>query len=108
MKTIILLFTLIGCAFSTFAVELQLHTEDYYNPLAGMYSQHVYITSMEDHVTLKNVSINRGNCRIGTPPQQYLRTLNFGQKIMVTPIVGCSIIEIKVVTDKGTETYSTQ
>lgn len=107
MKRILLL--LLCCAITpVYAVNLQVQIQDYYNPLAQANGQHVFITSKEDNVKINNVVINRGNCRIGTPARNYRVTLGFGQKIRVTPLVGCTVMEIKIDTDKGSETYSVQ
>ncbi|OCG34215.1 MULTISPECIES: hypothetical protein [unclassified Gilliamella] len=106
MKKILLLLILVGSTFNSFAVQLKVNVQNYYNSLAGMYSQHVYITSMENSVAIKGVTINKGNCRIGTSPREYRVTLKYGQRVRVTPIIGCSVLEVKVVTNKGTKTYS--
>ncbi|MWP61958.1 hypothetical protein [Gilliamella sp. Pas-s25] len=77
----------------------------YYNERFDSYVQQTFITSKENSLKINKVTINRNNCEIISPSENYLVELKFGEKVKVTPKLGCDILEVTIDTNKGTETY---
>lgn len=59
----------------------------------------IQITGKTDHVVIKGIIANRGNCRISSSVS-LPATLAFGQRLDI-PTSGCNVIEVAVDTDQG-------
>lgn len=67
----------------------------------------VDITAIVDSVEVQDVIGNRGNCKMPTFDQsEFPKNLHFGEKRTVRFANGCNLIEIEVVTDKGSFTFN--
>ena len=65
---------------------------------------YVHFRSREDSITIRDIRVNRGNCK---SPQHFQLplTLKFGQRLSLI-YVTCKPIEVDVSTDKGDYTFS--
>jgi hypothetical protein len=61
------------------------------------------LTGRADTVTIKNVVVNRGNCK-GQWPPRLPQTLKFGETHLYDEYL-CDPIEVEVTTDKGSSTF---
>jgi hypothetical protein len=82
------------------------------NQIFGIKYVEVKVTSIADEVVVKNIVVNRGNCKIENI--NYIRggakipkKLKFGESVSVTFSGPCTAAQVDVVTDKGdwTMTY---
>jgi len=60
-------------------------------------------TSHVDNLTIKNVIVNRGNCKTQQSSGRLPQVIQFGQKYMAT--VYCNPIEVQVTSDQGVSTF---
>lgn len=113
MKKIALTIALTGllsaCGSSKPNVDIK--TYDKVNPVFGIKYVLVKVTATDDSVTVKNIVVNRGNCKIenkdfddGKPilPKQ----LKFGQSVSVSFSGPCEAAQVDVVTNNGSWTMS--
>lgn len=69
----------------------------------------LYITSITDKITIKDVTVNRGNCQgINYAKSKLPKVLKYGQQIDYTIMAGCKVKEIKVITNMGERTFNVQ
>jgi hypothetical protein len=67
----------------------------------------LYILSTADHIEIRNLKVNGGNCNYFTDRQFYLpMVLKFGQQLMVILRSSCHVLEAEIETDQGSQTYS--
>ena len=67
----------------------------------------VYITSITDQITIKDVTVNRGNCQGTSYAKSKLpKVLKYGQQADFGLIAGCNVKEIKVITNMGERTFN--
>lgn len=89
---------------------LELNIEKIPNPLGKTLLPPVpvvYITSITDQITIKDVVVNRGNCQGTSYAKSKLpKMLKYGQKTDFGLVAGCEVKEIKVITNIGERTYS--
>lgn len=81
---------------------------------AGTRFVNVIVTALDNNLTVKNIDVNRGNCRIDN--QKYLYssnketilpvTLHYGQVVSVNFYNDCVASEVVVTTDKGAWRYT--
>lgn len=108
MKTKLIAFAAaamaIGCSDSTPNVDLE--TRDKVNPLFGIPYVLVKVRALEDNVTVEDLIVNRGNCKIentdflgGRPVLP--KKLKFGESVSVSFSGPCEASQVDVVTNKG-------
>jgi hypothetical protein len=69
----------------------------------------VYITSITDQITIKDVTVNRGNCQGTSYAKSKLpKVLKYGQQADFGLMAGCKVKEIKVITNMGERTFNVQ
>lgn len=68
--------------------------------------QRVYVTSLDDSITVKQVVINRGNCSINRYLPQVPVRLGYSQSVYAVTSPVCDILEVKVMTNKGDVVYN--
>lgn len=62
----------------------------------------VDVVAITDGVEVKNVTGNRGNCRMTAHRQsEFPQKLKFGQKAVAGFLATCNLVEVEVITDKG-------
>lgn len=113
MKKIAVVFALFvvlaGCGESKPAVEIE--TFNKVNPLFNVKYVQVKIKSIVDEVVIKDVTVNRGNCKIenrnvlsGKPI--FPAKLKFGESVSVSFTAPCEATEVSVDTSDGGWTVS--
>lgn len=105
MKKFIITTLLLFSSHAFTLPNLVVEKNGYYNERIDGFVQQAFITSRENSIKIDRVIINRNNCEIISPSQNYLVELKFGEKVKVTPKLGCDILEITIDTNKGSETY---
>ena len=86
---------------------IKLSVEDYYNQLFHVSYPKIYITSLEDKLTIKNVIVNKGHCKLlsGYPIKNlFPKTLQYSERVEIPLSPRCNVIRIDVVTNQGTWT----
>ena len=69
----------------------------------------LYITAITDQITIKDVTVNRGNCQGTSYAKSKLpKVLKYGQQADFGLVSGCKVKEIKVITNMGERTFSVQ
>lgn len=67
----------------------------------------VEVTAIVDSVEVQDVIGNRGNCKMTSVRQaEFPRNLQFGEKATAGFTAGCNLIQIDVVTDRGTFSFN--
>jgi hypothetical protein len=67
----------------------------------------LYILSTADHIEIRSLKVNGGNCDYFTDRQFYLPiALTFGQQVVVILRSSCHVLEAEIDTDQGSQTYS--
>jgi hypothetical protein len=67
----------------------------------------LYILGNADHIEIRSLKVNGGNCNYLTDRQFYLPiALKFGQQLMVILRSSCHVLEAEIDTDQGSQTYS--
>lgn len=70
-------------------------------------SQNVDVTAIVDSVEVQEVIGNRGNCKMTSVHQaNFPRSLQYGESVTAGFIAGCRLIQVDVVTDKGTFSFT--
>lgn len=92
---------------------IKVETSDYVHPAGTRYAT-VVVTSLDDSVKVKNIDVNRGNCRIDN--KKFMSsvnnetilpiTLRYGQSVKVNFYNECVASEVVVTTDKGAWRYT--
>lgn len=113
MKKMAVIFALtgllIGCGKSEPNVDIE--TYDKVNQLFGINYVEVKVKAISDEVTVEDIIVNRGNCKIenknifnGKPilPKQ----LKFGESVSVSFSGPCEAAQVDVVTNNGSWTVS--
>lgn len=113
MKKMVVIFALtgllIGCGESEPNVDIE--TYDKVNQIFGIKYVEVKVKAISDEVTVEDVIVNRGNCKIenknffnGKPilPKQ----LKFGESVSVSFSGPCEAAQVDVVTNDGSWTVS--
>lgn len=68
----------------------------------------VEVTAIVDSVEVQDVVGNRGNCKMTSVRQaEFPRSLQFGEKATAGFTANCNLIQVDVVTDKGTFSFNT-
>jgi hypothetical protein len=94
---------LIGIGGTEPQVKVETYNRD--NPTLGIGIKYVEVTvtSTADEITIKDIIVNRGNCKV---EKRYLpKTLKFGGSISVSSF-SCVAAQVEVVTDKGYWTWT--
>lgn len=100
-----------GCLDSKPNVDIE--TRDKVNPLFGIAYVQVKAKALEDNVTVEDIIVSRGNCKIenvgllsGKPILP--KTLKFGESVSVAFSGPCEASQVDVITNKGrcTQSYS--
>lgn len=99
---------LIGCGESKPNVDIE--TYDKVNQLFGIKYVEVKVKSISDEVTVEDVIVNRGNCKI---EKNFLngksilpKQLKFGESVSVSFSGPCEAVQVDVVTNDGSWTVS--
>ena len=71
--------------------------------IASGYLAKLTITSREDCIKIKDISVNRGNCKMGMPHPWPNKTFKFGDWGYI--LASCDPIEAAVSTDRGVFVY---
>lgn len=89
-------------------IPVKVETSNHVHPAGTRYAT-VVVTARDDTVTVKNIDVNRGHCRIDN--QKYLysskkdtilpATLQYGESVKVNFYNNCVASEVVVTTDKG-------
>lgn len=98
-KILVLIFALF--AFSAQSAQSPIQLGKGYN--VNQHGTNVYLTATTDSVVIKQVVVNRGNCKTfpgGLVAQLPVR-LKYGEQFYMLTPPGCNVIEVQVVTDKG-------
>jgi hypothetical protein len=93
------LVLLSGCGNSEPTLDVTISPSPHYS---GQYI--VTAAVVTDEIVIKQVSINRGNCKSGSPIQSP-KTLKFGQTLD-TYVTSCKVKEITYETSMGEETFT--
>ncbi|WP_275378867.1 hypothetical protein [Xenorhabdus bovienii] len=105
-----LLAVLLTASNPLFAEQLlpvKVETLNQVHPAGTRYAT-VIVTARDDSVTVKNINVNRGNCRIDNYKSPFSTketilpaTLHYGQSVKVSFYNDCIASEVDVTTDKG-------
>lgn len=105
-----LLAVLLTASIPSFAgqsLPVKVETLNQMHPAGTRYAT-VIVTARDDIVTIKNIIVNRGNCRINNYKSPFSTketilpaTLQYGQSVKVSFYNNCIAYEVKVETDKG-------
>lgn len=76
------------------------------NPNYNFPELKVKITATTDKTEVKDVVVNRGNCRVDkkyaiTGRDMLPKTLKYGESITLFVLSSCSVLQVDVITDKG-------
>lgn len=98
-----------GCLDSTPNVDLE--TQNKVNPVFGISYVLVKVKALEDNVTVEDLIVNRGNCKIENTDFLSSRPilpkkLKFGESVSVSFSGPCEASQVDVVTNKGRWTLS--
>lgn len=93
--------------------DIKVETFNKVHPAGTRYAT-VVVTARDDSVTVKNIVVNRGNCRIANQKFPFTTnketilpaTLRYGQSIEVSFYNNCVSSEVNVTTDKGGWQYT--
>jgi hypothetical protein len=83
---------------------IKISLENFYNQFIKMSYPKVHITSIEDNLEIKNVSVNKGHCKLlnGNPINNiFPKKLSYSQKVNIPLGVNCSVLRIDVETNQG-------
>lgn len=90
-------------------IGLEQYTNPAY-PALNLHEQRIHIQSLTDKITLNDVVVNRGNCRIRKMPAVYMGSkpvplvpsiLVYGKEVAIRIDGPCNVAEINVITDQG-------
>jgi len=115
MKRLVLGIILISSILLAQGAPIKVQTQRAYNSVYGYYYPKIIITSIEDKVTIKNVKVNKGNCKYTNTDIVYRngrmqtipllpRTLKYGQHIEIRLQSSCNLLRVDIETDKNTWT----
>jgi len=93
---------------------IKISVEQAYNEAWNYYYPKVIITSIDDNVNIKNVLVNKGNCKYSNQDLAYVngrmqtikllpRKLTYGKQLEIR-LKKCEVLRIDVQTDKGSWT----
>ncbi len=107
----LVLFLFSACSFASAPVNISLYKG--VNPNYNFPELKVKITAITDKAEIKDVIVNRGNCRVDkkyaiTGRSMLPKTLNYGESITLFVLSSCSVLQIDVVTDQGNWTMHYQ
>ena len=107
----LVLFLFSACSFASAPVNISLYKG--VNPNYNFPELKVKVTAITDKAEIKDVIVNRGNCRVDkkyaiTGRSILPKTLNYGESITLFVMPSCSVLQIDVVTDKGNWTMHYQ
>ncbi|WP_392564107.1 hypothetical protein RHO13_00130 [Orbus wheelerorum] len=115
MKTIIAigaLFFVANANADKVPLKISTGTDGYKNNLTSNWWRTVTVTSLDDNLIIKKITVDRGNCKHYGYVQadKYNRkgipiSLKFGKKVTYEFIKDCSAIEIQVDTNLGSWTF---
>ena len=93
-----------GCLDSKPNVDIE--TRDKINPLFGIPYVQVKARALDDNVTVEDIIVNRGNCKIEnvefmSKKPILPKTLKFGESVSVSFSGPCQASQVDVVTNKG-------
>lgn len=91
---------------------LRVSSEQAYNQAWNYYYPKIIITSTENSLTIKKVTVNKGNCKFSNSDMAYIngrmqtikltpRTLKYGEKIEIRLQKSCQLLRVDVDTDQG-------
>jgi len=91
---------------------LRVSAEQAYNQAWNYYYPKIIITSTEDSLTIKKVTVNKGNCKFSNSDMVYAngrmktiklipRTLKYGEKIEIRLQRSCQLLRVDIDTDQG-------
>lgn len=83
------------------------------NPNYNFPELKVKITAIADKAEIKDIVVNRGNCRVDkkyaiTGRSMLPKTLNYGESITFFVLSSCSVLQVDVITDQGNWTMHYQ
>lgn len=83
------------------------------NPNYNFPEVKVKVTATTDKTEVKDVVVNRGNCRVDkkyaiTNRDMLPKTLKYGESITLFVLSSCSVLQIDVITDQGNWTMHYQ
>ena len=83
---------------------IKISLENYYNRVYKISYPKIHITSVEDNLKIKAVSVNKGHCKLlnGNPINNiFPKTLNYSQKVNISLSRNCDVLRIDVKTNLG-------
>ena len=101
ISVITFLIGLNGCGSSDSPVDIKV-VEAKSNLYGGVTVPTIYVTSVVDSVTIKDVLVNKGNCRMSFNTE-FPYNLKYGEKYATSGVI-CNVIQVDVITDQGTWT----
>lgn len=80
---------------------VEVEAYDKYNPFLSDYMKFLSITAVVDSVTIIDVVVNKGNCRISG---EAYKKLKYGQTWSDIPLPRCNrVLQVDIMTDDGDE-----
>ena len=108
MKTILISITgaVVTCGCLNSKPNVSIETRDKVNPIFGIPFVQVKAKALEDNVIVKDIIVNRGNCKIenvGFVSNEPIlpKKLKFGESVSVSFSGPCQASQVDVVTNKG-------
>lgn len=96
-----------GCSDSEPAVNVEVQTLTDRSFMGGVTVPVVWFSAIADEVTVEDVIVNRGNCKMTAyAKSRFPHTLLYGQKADAGFTAGCSVSEVEIVTNEGSWTFN--
>lgn len=103
MAVLVMFTSKVSAEQAPISVELGQH----YNQLTKGFNPLVTVTSDVDNIAIRDIVINRGNCKVfANDLGQLRRKLGYGQSVTYRTNTCDRIREVVVTTDQGTWTYT--
>jgi hypothetical protein len=88
---------------------IQVSVEQAYNQAWKYFYKKIIITSIVDKVTIKNVKVNKGNCKVPTTTlnnrlkkvNMFPNSLGYGEELEVRLKKCSNVLRVDVITDQG-------
>lgn len=103
MKKIIVLFVAIILFCTKLMAEnmpFNIYISQHYNEAWNYYSPQIEIVSKADGLTIKTLTANRGNCRVGYY-RGVSKNMQYGDSLKAILAKDCRLLSIKIKTNRG-------